>query len=339
MRSDALARRLVTIPRTAVLFLGLTLLLPVLVVITAFVDLVRALLTRKPWIATRLLAIGWVYLLGQMVVIFVSTWQWLVALPTGQRRASIIADGSYRLQAWWVRFIVSAMESVLGLRFEASNIDVVAPGPVIVLFRHASIVDNLLPYVFVSDQAGIRLRWVLKKELLSDPALDIGGNRMPNYFVDRKSDSPEQERANIARLGADLGPDEGVLLFPEGTRFSKAKYETRMSRLAETSPELHEIMRGHEHVLPPRTGGVLALLDSGMDVVFGIHTGLESLRGLKEIWSESPVGRQVQVTFRRVPARDIPVGTDDRIRWLHEEWAKVDDAIVALQKARHSSNP
>ena len=112
-----------------------------------------------------------------------------------------------------------------------------------------------------------------------------------------------------------------------------------MKRLAETSPQLHEIIRGHDHVLPPRTGGVLALLDSGMDVVFGIHTGLESLRGLKEIWSESPVGRQVQVTFRRVPARDIPVGTDNRIRWLHEEWAKVDDAIVALQEARNSSNP
>jgi len=102
------------------------------------------------------------------------------------------------MQAWWVRFIVGAMERVLGSRFESTNNDVVAPGPVIVLFRHVSIVDNLLPYVFVSDRAGIRLRWVLKKELLSDPALTIGGNRMPNYFVDRTSDSSEQEVANIA---------------------------------------------------------------------------------------------------------------------------------------------
>ena len=288
MRSDALARRLVTIPRTAVLFLGLTVLFPVLVVITGAVDLVRGLLTRKPWIATRLLAIGWVYLAAQMVVIVVGGGQWLAALPHGKSRTAKLADWSYELQAWWVRFIVAAMEQVLGMSFEATNNDIVAPGPVIVLFRHASIVDNLLPYVFVSDRAGIRLRWVLKKELLSDPALDIGGNRMPNYFVDRKSDSPEQERANIAALGSNLGPDEGVLLFPEGTRFSEAKYEARMSRLLETSPELYEIMKGHDHVLPPRTGGVLALLDSGMDVVFGIHTGLESLRGLKEIWSEAP---------------------------------------------------
>lgn len=104
-----------------------------------------------------------------------------------------------------------------------------------------------------------------------------------------------------------------------------------MKRLSETSPELYEIMVGHDHVLPPRTGGVLALLDSGMDVVFGIHTGLESLRGFKEIWREAPVGRLVQVRFRRVSANDIPAHTADRIMWLHEEWANVDDTIVMLQ--------
>lgn len=331
MRSDALARRLVTIPRTAVLFFAVTILFPVLVVVTAVVDLVRTLLITKPWIATRLLVIGWVYLAAQMVVIGMGGLQWVAALPYGRRRRAKLADWSYQLQAWWVRFIVAAMERVLGLSFESTNHEVVAPGPVIVLFRHVSIVDNLLPYVFVSDRAGIRLRWVLKKELLSDPALDIGGNRMPNYFVDRTSDSPEQERANIAALGSNLGRDEGILLFPEGTRFSPAKYEARMKRLSETSPELYEIMAGHDHVLPPRTGGVLALLDSEMDVVFGIHTGLESLRGLKEIWREAPVGRQVQITFRRVSGQDIPVDTTDRIVWLHEQWAQVDDAIVMLQ--------
>lgn len=331
MRSGALQRRLVTIPRTTALFVALTILFPLLIVLVGGVDLVRGLLMHKPWIATRLLMIGWVYLAAQMVVVVVSGFQWLSALPADKRRPAKLAESSYLLQAWWVRFIVAAMERVLALRFESTNNGVVAPGPVIVLFRHVSIVDNLLPYVFVSDRAGIRLRWVLKKELLSDPALDIGGNRMPNYFVDRTSDSPEQEVANIAALAADLGPNEGILLFPEGTRFSPAKYEARMLRLSESSPELYKIMEGHDQVLPPRTGGVLALLDSGMDVVFGIHTGLESLRGLKEIWREAPVGRRIQVTFRRVHAADIPPEASDRIKWLHEEWARVDDTIVAMR--------
>ncbi len=333
MRSGALQRRLVTIPRTAALFLGLTILFPVLLVLTGGVDLIRGLVTHKPWIATRLLMIGWVYLAGQMVVVVVSAFHWLAVLPSGSERSATLAEGAYDLQAWWVRFIVAAMERVLGLRFESTNNDIVAPGPVIVLFRHASIVDNMLPYVFVSDRAGIRLRWVLKKELLSDPALDIGGNRMPNYFVDRHSDSSEQETANIAALGANLGPDEGILLFPEGTRFSQDEYEARMLRLSESSPDLYRIMEGRDQVLPPRTGGVLALLDSGMDVVFGIHTGLESLRGLKEIWREAPVGRRIQVTFRRVPASNIPLEASDRIKWLYEQWAQVDDTIVAMRES------
>lgn len=324
-------RRLVTIPRTFAIWLALTVLFPLLLFATVVVDSIRGLLTRKPWMASRLLLMAWVYLAAQMVVIVVGGFHWLAALAYGKRSPKKLAEWAYGLQAWWVRFIVKAMERVLGVSFESAHNEVVAPGPVIVLFRHASIMDNLLPYVFVSDRAGIRLRWVLKKELLSDPALDIGGNRMPNYFVDRESDSPEEERASIAALATDLGEDEGILLFPEGTRFSEAKYAARMERLAATDPELHAIMEGHNHVLPPRPGGVLALLDTGMDVVIGTHTGLENLRGIKEIWNTAPIGLEVRVSFRRVASTEIPATRTDRVRWLHSEWARVDDTIVALQ--------
>ena len=281
--------------------------------------------------AVRLLEMGWVYLTGQVAVTLVAGVQWLASFTYLANAAGKRTEWAYGLQTWWVRLIMGAMRRVLGLSFRVTNDEVIQPGPIIVLFRHVSIVDNLLPHAFVSDRNGIRLRWVLKKELLSDPALDIGGNRMPNYFVDRQSDDPATERANIAALGESLDSDEGILLFPEGTRFSSTKREARMARLAESSPELHDIMAGHDHVLPPRAGGVLALLDSGMDVVFGIHSGLESMRGLKEIWSIAPVGRRVQVTFRRVAASDIPSSVEDRIKWLHEEWARVGDTITEMQ--------
>ena len=331
MRSDALRRRLVTIPRTIALWVALTVSFPIALLATGAVDLIRSLVNRKPWIATRLLLMAWVYLTAQVVVILVGGLQWTAALPFGRRSPQKLADWAYALQAWWVRFIVAAMKRVLGLQFDSINNEVVAPGPVIVLFRHASIVDNLLPYVFVSDHAGIRLRWVLKKELLGDPALDIGGNRMPNYFVDRKSDSPDQERANIAALGTNLSPSEGILLFPEGTRFSPASYGRRMERLADSEPDLHAILRGHDNVLPPRSGGVLALLDTGMDVVIGTHTGLESMRGIGEIWRTAPIGRKVIVEFRRIPASTIPRDPSARKRWLFEEWARVDDTIVEMR--------
>lgn len=96
-------------------------------------------------------------------------------------------------------------------------------------------------------------------------------------------------------------------------------------------PDLHDIMTGHDLVLPPRTGGVLALLDSGADVVFGAHTGLEDLRGVADIWANAAVGRTVRVAFRRVAASSIPTDAEDRIRWLHEQWASVDDTVRSLR--------
>ena len=69
----------------------------------------------------------------------------------------------------------------------------VEPGPVIVMIRHASILDNLLPSVFVAWPHKVRLRYLLKRELLSDPGLDIGGKRLPNYFV-RRGTGAEIER-------------------------------------------------------------------------------------------------------------------------------------------------
>lgn len=330
--NESLQRRVVTVPRTIAMWLALTLLFPLFLLVTLVVDLGRWLVSRKPWMATRLLMMGWIYLALQVGVIVVAAVQWLSSLVFGKGAGVRRARWAYRLQTWWVRALLAAMRAVLGLRFEVTGDDAVTPGPILVLFRHASIVDNVLPHAFVTDRHGIKLRWVLKKELLADPALDIGGNRLPNYFVDRSSETPETERDNIAQLGADLAADEGVLLFPEGTRFSAANRASRMQRLAESSPELHEIMEGHDQVLPPRPGGVLALLDSGMDVVFGVHTGLENMRGLREIWSTAPIGRTVKVDFRRVPASQIPSGSAARIHWLHEEWARVGDTISALQQ-------
>jgi 1-acyl-sn-glycerol-3-phosphate acyltransferase len=332
VRTESFRRRLVTIPAVVGMWLLLTILFGPLVLVAIAVDGTRAVFTHKPWMAIRLLAMGWVYLTSQVAVVLIAGFQWLASWLFLTKSAARRREWAYTLQTWWVRSIMSAMRTLMGFRFEAFGEEEITPGPVLVLFRHASIVDNLLPHAYVSDRNEIRLRWVLKKELLSDPALDIGGNRMPNYFVDRKSDSADIERANIAALGRDLGEDEGILLFPEGTRFSHEKWKYRMSQLRDSDPDLHDILQGHDHVLPPRPGGVLGLLDEGMDVLFVAHTGLESMRGIREIWSIAPVGRTVRLDFRRVPAAAIPTDQSARVRWLYEEWAKVDDTVTAMQQ-------
>lgn len=328
--SSRAKRRVRTFPTTVVIWLMLTLLLPVVVLIAATVDLLRWVATRKPWITTRLVGIGWVYVSAQVVVITVAPVHWLLSLGFGRGGKDRLKNWTYGLQRWWVRLLMSAMQVLLGLRLEVEGTVELTPGPIILLFRHASIMDNLLPYALVSDPTGLQLRWVLKRELLSDPALDIGGHRTPNYFVDRSSDNPETERKKIAELGADLLSHEGLMLFPEGTRYSKDRFRSRMERLKSAQPNLYKIMKGHDLVLPPRSGGVVALLDTGMDVVFGAHSGLEELRGVGDIWRNAAVNKTVRVEFRRVQSKSIPTGTEARIEWLHREWAAVDDTIRSM---------
>ena len=117
-----------------------------------------------------------------------------------------------------------------------------------------------------------RLRYVLKRELLWDPCLDIVGHRLPNCFIERgaKISAPEIER--IRGLAQDLGPTDGVLIYPEGTRFTPERREAVLARIeARGDTALLERARALQNVLPPRLGGSLALLEESP--VSGFLTG------------------------------------------------------------------
>ena len=159
--------------------------------------------------ATRLALFLWVYLAAEAGAIVALFLAW--AVPPRSR----LVERTYRLQALWAAFLFGAARRLFSLRFDVEGADAVAPGPIVVLMRHASIVDNLLP-LFVAAPHGLRLRYVLKRELLSDPAIDIAGGRLPNCFVLRGADDAEAEIARVRALAAGLGPDEGVLIYPEG---------------------------------------------------------------------------------------------------------------------------
>ena len=203
------------------------------------------------------------------------------------------------------------------------------PGPIVVLMRHASVIDNLVPATFVAAPHGIRLRYVLKRELLSDPAIDIAGNRLPNVFIARGSDDAGREIERVRELARGLGPGEGMLIYPEGTRFTEAKRARVLEKLAAADAPLHAAAQLLHHVLPPRLGGPLALLDAGADVVVCAHHGLDGFSHIANIWSGGLIGRTVSIRFRRFPHADIPSGREERVEWLLARWQEVDDWIGA----------
>jgi 1-acyl-sn-glycerol-3-phosphate acyltransferase len=188
-----------------------------------------------------------------------------------------------------------------------------------VLMRHASIIDTLLPNVLITRGAGMRLRYVLKKELLADPALDIAGNRLVNHFVDRDGDSRAEIRAVVA-LADGMTPSEGVIIYPEGTRFTEA----RRRRLIEGGGTTGVRAKNLRYVLPPRPGGATALLGSGHDVLVVAHTGLEGLATIPDAWSGRIMDSRLRVAAWRHAATRIPDGRAARVEWLYERWREID---------------
>ncbi len=309
------------------MWVGSIVLAPLLLVAAALVDVMRFLGGNTSFTTIRLLIVAWAYLTAEIVGLAAAGVHFVLS---GFGATNNLVRWSYRLQGLWTNFMLVAVTKAFSMNLEASGLDETTPGPFILMMRHASMIDVLIPAALVAHRGGIRLRWILKRELLSDPALDIVGSRLPNHFVDRSGSNRSDELAAIRDLASDLGPDDAVMIYPEGTRFTEQKRNSSIKRMSEMHPELASRYSSLEHVLAPQPGGSLALLESGYDVVFGTHTGLGGMASLREIWSGSLVGTTIRVRFWRVSAGDIPDDESDRLRWLVDRWVDLDRRTAEL---------
>ena len=313
-KSGPIRRRVVTTSIYALSWLLLTLLSPVWLVLAFLVGLAR----RRSFIVLRLLVFAWFYLGVELIALV------LIALTfatraRGERRLARL----YRLQSWWANLTLSVAAHALQLNIIVEGAGCAMPGPTILLVRHASILDTLLPSVYLQRPHGYRVRYILKQELLFDPCIDIVGNALPNYFVDRTGDV-RRELEGIRALVENLGSD-GVLIFPEGTRFSTKKREKALRKLEADDSPLVAVARRLSHVLPPKPAGVLTLLEElpAVDCVFLSHTGLEAFAKIKDLLSGEVVGSTVHVQCWRVDANEIPKEPDEQLRWLYAQWEKI----------------
>jgi 1-acyl-sn-glycerol-3-phosphate acyltransferase len=315
----SLKRRLVSIPAVVVGWLLLTVLLVPTVLVVALIDLVRGH-RRLP--LARLVGFGWWYLGAETVGLVALGASWLLTLG----RPSARVDQAYAIQDVWAGALFGALRRLFGIRFEVDEGGAeLSAGPYVVMMRHASIVDTLLPAFTLARPHGIRLRYVLKAELLADPCLDVAGNRLPNVFVRRGGGRSEVPR--VAALAEGLPPSGAVLIYPEGTRFTDAK----RSRLMERGGRIGERARALAAVLPPRPGGPGALLRAGHDVVFFAHRGLEGLAEVKDLLDGALIDARVRVAMWRVAASEVDL--DDVDGWLFGQWRRMDDWVVAASAA------
>jgi len=151
------------------------------------------------------------------------------------------------LQLGWAAALYAGFRKLFGFRAELTG-----AGPLIVLARHVSQVGTLLPLVYVARPQRRMLHLVLKHEL----------RRLPNHFAHRGTLASRGELERVARLAEQLEQNEGVVIYPEGTRFSVEKRDRMLKLIARRGdPALHERASVLRHVLPLQLGGTLALME------------------------------------------------------------------------------
>jgi len=246
--------------------------------------------------------------------------------------------------------------------------------PVIVLSRHAGPGDSFLLVHHLLSLYRRRPRIVMKAALQFDPSLDVVINRLPHAFVrparravakvvaaanpptepatpSRAAEPATPSRAaepatpspvieEIRRLSAGLGPTGALVIFPEGGNFTPVRWRRGIRRLEE-SRRFVEARRAErmKHLLPPRTGGAFAAIDSAptADVIFVAHTGLDDLITVGDVWRSLPMEQVIKARWWRVPAAEVPRDRDALGPWLYDWWETIDRWIAEHRPQR--SNP
>ncbi len=315
-------RRVVSISSIIIGCAVVSALLPALLVVALFIDLLRR---RSDLVTSRLALMLWCFLGVETLGLFELLAIWLTTNAQSEARM----QRTYAATRHFTQRHLAAVTRIFALTFKVTGEELVVPGPLVIFVRHSSLVDVLIPSRFIANVHQIDLRYVIKRELLIDPCLDIGGHFTPNHFVDRSGRHTAKEAAAIAQLKRGLQANQGVVIYPEGTRFSRRKRDALLGRLKGPARARAEKLR---HLLPIHSGGAMTLLAAQpkCDVLFVGHHGLEGLTQLADIWQGKLYGRTVTVQFWRERGETIPESRDEQRHFVDSCWQRIDDWLETI---------
>ena len=335
-RAPAWLRRLVTVPLTLALFIGLVVMLPLWLLAVAF----RSRFVPGRWRLLRLMWFGFVYLFWDVVGVVILGALWLASGFGTRLRSPAWIDRHRRLLGWILRRIMGSVRFTFGLRLVSDGDDGVSDPdrPVLVFSRHAGAGDSFLLVNAVANGTHHRRPLIVLKDFLQlDPLLDVLLHRVGATFV--RPGSGDEAASALARLAASAGPHDAFILFPEGGNFSPARRERTIAKLDLIGrPDLAARAERFVHLLPPKPLGVSTAIDAApsADVAFVGHTGLETLSTPRDIWRNLPSSLAVQTRVWRVPVDEIPP-PEQRETWLYDMWQQIDEWTDATMVAQARS--
>ncbi|TDC36067.1 1-acyl-sn-glycerol-3-phosphate acyltransferase [Micromonospora sp. 15K316] len=285
----------------------------------------------------RLLWIGTVYLVWDAAALIALFALWVGAGFGARVHSPAFQRAHYVLAGWFLRVLFWQARWTLRLRIDVTGADpdTALPGrPELVLCRHAGPGDSFILIHALVNWFKREPRIVLKDSLQWDPAIDVLLNRLPNRFI---APSPDHDRAEavirqVGHLAAGLDDDDAFVIFPEGGNFTPTRRLRAIARLRSLGLERMALRAERmRHVLAPQPGGLLAALDAAPEagVIFVAHTGLDRMVTVADVWRELPMDKRIVMRFWSVPPEEVPTGRQERIDWLFDWWARIDEWIAA----------
>ncbi len=323
-------RRLVLAPLVPLL----TVLLAVSLPLTLLAAAVASTFLPGRWRALRVL---YFVLIGLVVESVMLVWLLLLWVGSGfgrHLREPVWQQRHYTAMSRYLEAILRTGTRVFRVGFDVDLDDLagaprIADDPVIVLARHAGPGDSFL-LVAALLRLHRRPRIVLKSAMQWAPAIDIGLNRLPSYFV-----PPHAPRgtgtAAVRALAADMTAGDALVIFPEGKNYTPQRRRTSIDKLEEQGRHAEaEAAREMRHVLTPRSSGAIAALEGAptADVAFVAHTGLEQFITLADLWRGLPVDADVTAKAWLVPRPELPRVRAAQEAWLQWWWRRIDAWLV-----------
>lgn len=244
-----------------------------------------------------------------------------VSSPKSRQRHS-------NLQYWYTSSLLQSARTFCGLEIEIEGLEHGRQGNAIVLGRHCSLVDALLPSS-VFGQFDHQIKYVLAGGLQWAPNIDLVSGRLDNTFVNRSEAQGEKDLDQLRDMASRLTENSVAAIFPEGSFFTEERRAKVLRRVAERRPNELARAQALRYVLPPQTAGTFALFDGAptADVILMGHVGFESLSTLADIRDSVPSTTPVKMKLWRFARADIPVDSEQRLDWLYERWEQLDDWI------------
>jgi 1-acyl-sn-glycerol-3-phosphate acyltransferase len=323
-------RRVVMAPLVVLGVLLLFTTVPVL----ALVAVVASAFLPGTWRGLRLLAFALVYATVELVGLVTLFGSWVASGLGRSLREERFVRFHYAVLARAVDAVVRTAMRLFHLEVELES-DVrghpTRPDrrPAIVAARHAGPGDSFLLVHGLIHRSARRPRIVLKDTLQLDPFIDVLVSRLPSKFVHPVPGSGDQITPAIAELADTMGPDDALVIFPEGGNYTPRRHRRAVERLRasgrESAADQAERLR---YTLPPRPAGIAAAMAAAPEarVLLVGHTGLDHLVTAGDVWRGLPQDKTLHV--RWTPLAVDAHGPEAVSAALMAAWLEMDEWIA-----------